>query len=820
MAETTQRKTRRITVRRVFSVLLILALACGTAGGIGLFALIQTEKARYGGLDDVKLTSLPLTTVVLDKDGEKVSSLHSGENRVAISIAQVPQMVRNAFISAEDLRFYEHGGVDWVRVGGAALHDLRTGTLSQGASTITQQLVKLTHLTSDKTWPRKIYEAWLALEAERRYTKDQILEMYMNTVYFGAGAYGVEAAAQVYFGRHAAELSVAQAALLAAVMKSPTRYAPHIQPQNALSRRNLVLGIMRDNGFISSEECEAALDEKIVLVERTTNEKNGWYIDQVISDACAALQIDADALQTGGYVIHTELDAQLQERCEAIFAEAKYFPPDAPDGALCQGAATIVDPRTGGVRAVVGGRAYTAQRALNRATGAYRQPGSVLKPLAVYTPAFEKLGVLPSTIVYDAPSDFDGYAPQNFGGGFLGPITLRVAAAKSQNIPAVALLQQMGVQAGRDSLTRFGVTIHKDDQYLPLALGAMTVGTTTWEIASAYAVFATGGTQFKAHTISSIDGPDGASVYKQRPIGQRITSPEVAYLVTDMLRSAAMWGTAKPIGALGYPAAAKTGTNGQKPTGNRDAWTAAYTPGCSLAVWMGFDEPSAERAMPASATGGSVAAKLAAALMAAAHEDGAGDGDFTQPAALSFVDIDQYTMEHELRAVRANELTPPAYVAREPFWPGTEPTQVSSFWQRPAPPASVSVEAGESGLPRISFYAQSDNARYRVYRRQGDASPVEVVALTGPAGSLLSYVDTHATRGMTFTYYALAEHALAQDAGIDTRSLPSGMAVYTVPPVYVPEPLTPFAPSDDTVPALPMPSIDKLLPLLPQWLVP
>lgn len=364
-------------------------------------------------LDISKLSALAQTSSMYDMNGELMSELRGSENRIIVSLDEIPLHTRQAFIAAEDLRFYDHRGIDVYRILGALRSNLKSGSLAEGASTITQQLAKLTHLSAEKTIRRKLEEINLAFQIEKVYNKDEILAMYLNTVYFGRGAYGIQAAAQAYFGVDAEDLTLNQSASLAAIIKAPSIYAPHISPSNNRSRRQYILSVMAENGFISQEEKQAALDESIwVLAQEAEKQLYSWYIDEALRESAELLGLSADEVIQGGFRIYTAYDARLQTIADEVYADSSFFPAAASDGTPIQSAMAVVDTNNGAVLAMIGGRDYTVRRGLNRATQMRRQPGSALKPLAVYGPALE-LGYTTASVLLDEKTSFGGYTPRN-----------------------------------------------------------------------------------------------------------------------------------------------------------------------------------------------------------------------------------------------------------------------------------------------------------------------------------------------------------------------------------------------------------------------
>ena len=429
------------------------------------------QVAQSVELDVGRITNAGQTLHLYDGSGEQIASLHGAEDRTAVSLEEIPQHVRNAFLAVEDVRFYSHSGIDIKRIFGALLADLRSGSLEQGASTITQQLIKLSHLTSEKTLERKVQEAILALELEAQYSKDEILEMYLNYVYFGGGAYGIESAAWRYFGIHASELTVAQGALLAGIVKSPSNYAPHLDPEASVKRRDLVLSLMAENGFLTEEEAQEAMAEPLVLNEQAdTGYDHGYYVDAALDEACELLGLDREGLYSGGYRVYTYLDTELQELCEALFEDPSLFPEDAADGEPVQAALTVIDPESFGVTALLGGRSYDVQRGFNRATDMRRQPGSTIKPVLVYAPAIDRFGYTAASVMLDEPTDFGGYQPQNYGNKYYGLVTLREAMLRSLNVPAVKLLSNIGVRTGKTFAERLAFPLTRPTTAFPWRL--------------------------------------------------------------------------------------------------------------------------------------------------------------------------------------------------------------------------------------------------------------------------------------------------------------------------------------------------------------
>ena len=528
---------------------LLLALFAGVLALTGVWAYDYFGVATWQTLDPSRLQNLAQTGAIYDMNGEYVTTLVGSENRTVIALKSLPPHVVNAFLAAEDLRFYKHPGFDVTRILGAVVSNVRSGGYAQGASTITQQLVKLSHLSSQKTIARKLEEIWLALQMESMFAKNDILEMYLNYIYFGQGAYGIQAAAQVTFGVDAADLTAAQAASLAAAIKAPSVFGIHADAAANAERRAYILAVMRDEGMLTEAEYQSAAAETVTPKEQTAVQTEyGWFVDAVLDEAELQLDVTAEMLLAGGYRIETTLDPDMQAVLDAQFTK-NVFPSDASDGTMVQSAAACVDNATGAVRAIVGGREYTTRRGLNRATQLRRQPGSALKPLAVYAPAVEYKGWTAASVLLDEPTDFGGYKPKNAGNAYYGNVTVRNALKSSLNIPAVKVLQAIGVENSRRFLTSVGIPLDTRDSNLSLALGSMTYGASPVQMAAAYAPFANGGTFHAPYFIERIVDMDGNTVYQHVDRGTRVMSPQSQMMV----RPPALLGNAGPMAARRTP---------------------------------------------------------------------------------------------------------------------------------------------------------------------------------------------------------------------------------------------------------------------------
>lgn len=716
---------------------------------VALAAYVLSRDAWHM-LDEEKLTYEKLSVQVFDGEDRLFSALSGGEERLLVRVGELPDHVKNAFIAAEDARFYDHPGVDAVRILGAAWSDLKAGAFVEGASTITQQLIKLTHLDSRKELSRKVDEAILAVQLERIYGKDQILEMYLNTVYFGAGCYGIETAARGYFGVSAAELTLDQAALLAGVLKSPARFAPNRRPEASVGRRGVILHLMAEYGMISESEADEAAARPLELKRDEALERRGYYVDYALQESCRLLGIPMERLLTDGYKVYTGMDREAQVLCEGLFADDQYFP--RVNGESAQGAICLIDAQTGHISALVGGRDQAVALGFNRAVRIRRQPGSVIKPILVYGPALEA-GYTAADMLLDEASTFGDYAPSDARGRYRGWVTMREAVTRSLNIPAVELFSELGIGRCKSFARQLGIPFDRNDTRLALALGGFTYGVSPQELCAAYAAFAAGGVYRTPTLIRRIEDRDGNTVYEARPFARRVMNEGSAFILTSMLESVVQNGTARALRDLPMEVAAKTGTVGDE-MGNRDVWLAAYTAEHAAVIWMGFDENSSGKVLPPDSGGGGYPAALMKEVLTGLYA-GQTTPVFRQPDSVIRVRLDGYTMESQHETVLATAYTPESYGVWEYFLKGTEPTEPSPYWSVPEPPEDLSLlRAGD--LVTVRFTPRESYIRYLLYRETGDGYAALLTTFEGADAAVFTD-DVSALVGAV-SYYVIPVH--------------------------------------------------------------
>ena len=518
-----------------------------------------------------------------DNKGQVIFTTASAERRLPISFDKIPKHLQHAFISIEDNRFYEHGGIDYRGTLRALVTNITGGDV-QGGSTITQQLAKNAFLTQERTITRKIKEAFLAKQLENKYTKDEILDMYLNRIYFGQGAYGIESASLYYFNKHAKDLDLAESAILAAIPKSPNFYNPFENPKASTERQHLVLDQMVKFGYITQAECDKAKAEKVNLVKSKTERKDlrSYFFDYVSQRVIE--EFGADALFKGGLKIYTTLDGDMQSEAEASLRYLPNFYTDNSKLTQPQAAIVAIDPTTGEIKAMVGGR---GQDKFNRAVLATRQPGSSFKAF-VYLTAMDN-GLTAATVVNDSKIKFGSWEPQNYGHNFHGQVSLRTALKNSYNIPAVLVAQKVGTSKVVAMAKALGITTLVDsgkytDDNPAMALGGLSKGVTPLEMAAAYGTIGNNGKYNTPVAITKIVNREGKVIYEHKVAPKQVVSAKAAYQLTDMLKDVLVSGTAAGAG-VGRPAAGKTGTTDDY----HDAWFVGYTPNLSCAVWVGDD---------------------------------------------------------------------------------------------------------------------------------------------------------------------------------------------------------------------------------------
>jgi len=581
-------------VLRIANLSLLFMIAAVTGLLLGTYSAVSKVIPKARDLGDIQPGR---GCRVLSAEGELLATVAT-ENREFATLESMPQELQNAVIAIEDRDFYRHIGVHPKAIVRAAVHDLLALGPRQGGSTITQQLARSVYLTRSKTLARKLAELILALQLERAYTKPEILELYLNQVYFGEGAYGVQVAAKTYFGKQLSQLNLPECALLAGLPKAPERYSPFEDEQRAVDRRNLVLAKMREEGYISEYQWQEAREAPLRLVKDrkplgiNTYRAAPYFVSYVLRDLAA--RYGPDALYKGGLTIQTTLNLEMQRAAEeAVKWGMAYYGRSYKIGKM---ALVAVEVHTGAIKAMVGGPDWKKSQ-YNSAVQGGRPAGSSFKPF-VYTAALEQ-GYTPESKVMNTPVSYPGaggkrWRPRNYSPGGYGPVTFRRALALSINIPAVKVADMVGIGSVIATAERMGI-YHSMEPVLPLAIGYCSVS--PLEMASAFGVFANRGMRTEPYGIRKVVDSRGRTVYEHQVKTWRVLDERIAATMVDMLSDVIKYGTAARIKRqLTFPAAGKTGTSSD----HRDAWFVGFTSDLSAAVWAGNDDYSPTRRLAGS----------------------------------------------------------------------------------------------------------------------------------------------------------------------------------------------------------------------------
>lgn len=678
---------KKMTPKDMLKKALIIILILGGVMVVGVTAYVLSILRDMPEIEETILQNYAISSEIYDQDGNLVASLHGVENRMPVELEEISDEAKATILSVEDKRFYNHIGIDPIRIMGAVVANVKDGFGAQGGSTLTQQLAKISFFDpTDISIKRKAQEAIVSLKMERAYEKDEILEMYLNKIYFGKGAYGIEAAAKTFFNVSASELDYHQSAVLAGVIQNPWANSPTNHPVNSGKRYKTVLMLMENNNVISKDEREKLLEDfeefgfqlDLSFTGDSETRKYSSFLDNVFEEAINVLDIrDQEALiYSGGYKIYTSLDTKIQNKMEEVYADDTKFPKGKGDKVI-QSAMIVIDPKTGEIKGLVGGRNQETARGFNRATQALRQPGSAFKPIAVFGAALE-MGYTPASVFDDYPKAYPNYVNnkeksivfKNIDNRFRGLISMRKVLTDSINVCSVKALEEIGVENGFMFAQDLGITSlvgtgQVNDKGYSLALGGLTYGVSPLELTSAYSAFANGGIKMDTHSINKIENYYGELLYEHAPKESKVMSPQTAYLMTSMLQSAVAEGTGVKANFGNWPIAGKTGTT----SFNADVWFVGYTPELIGGVWMGYDK---EETM-SYVYGGTHAAPIWREVMEVAHE-GKTPTNFKMPGGIVSLTIDSKS------GLLPSELTPAEYRRTEIFNEEFVPTEVSKAW--------------------------------------------------------------------------------------------------------------------------------------------
>jgi len=647
-------------MKKIFKILFIfLAIFILSCAGFSVYAYVcisEIDKKIISGQNLLDNFSANLTFY---DDEEKILDSTFSSGKIIAKLDDMPDYVKYAFISVEDKNFYKHNGLNLKRILKAFVTNIFSGYAKEGASTISQQLVKNIHLSNSKTLKRKIQEAYLTKKLEKQYTKDEILEAYLNVIYFGNNCIGIENASKKYFDCDAKNLTISQSATLAGIIKSPTYYSPTENPENCFERRNLVLLEMKKDGYITDEDYKKAKNSELGLNLQQNIIDNNPYFKNCLIEAENILNISEKDLALSGYKIYTWLQNSAQNNlinsCKSHFNTLNDFQSSI---------ITILDNKTCGVVAMIS----------PKSTNILRQPGSLIKPLLCYAPAFEEGILSPLTPIDDSEMNFENWTPKNADNDFDGYISVRQALYKSKNIPAIKTLSYVGIDKAKSYLNKMNFPFNDLDNHLALSLGSMKYGVSPIKMTAYYSTFANNGLYENCHFIKKIVDNFGKTIYECTSSKTKVFSEETTYLINDILKDCAKIGTAKRLSDLDFDVSAKTGTVGQE-NGNTDAWCISYNQNNTICAWTGNISGKAENNLKSTQNGGTICANLNKIAWQAL-----GDKNmnwFVKPDGVIKTNIDliDYNEKHLLNL--ATENTPNSYIVCDIFNKKFLPTEFS-----------------------------------------------------------------------------------------------------------------------------------------------
>ncbi|WP_078553318.1 PBP1A family penicillin-binding protein [Bacillus alkalicellulosilyticus] len=807
--EKNQKPSRKALFKKIALITGAFMAVAGIVGAIVLFSIIKDAPP----LDPERLM-FAQSAQVFDQNDENFSQLEAAENRIRISIHDIPQLMEDAVLSVEDVRFHQHFGIDIRRLFGAVAANLTGGFGAEGASTITQQVIKNAFLSPEKTISRKIQEQYLAIKLEQQYTKEQILEMYLNGIYFGKGAYGVQQASITYFNKENLEdLTVADAALLAGLPQRPSHFNPLNNPEGAERRRNIVIGLMERHGKITAAEAEEA--RSIAVVDQLNPAERDSYpfeafLDQVLSEVEDIEGITPSDLYTAGLKIYTTLDQDAQSHVEAVL-QTDEFITTYPENEDFQAGITLIDTKTGQIKAIGGGRQkQEVKRGFNYATDIKKQPGSTIKPILDYGPVIEDKKWSTGQIIVDEPhtyNDINNTPVRNFTRTHRGPVTMREALKDSLNVPAIKALQEVGTERAQEFAEGIGIPF---DQPMTEAygIGGFTTGISTLDLAGAYSAFGNDGIYFKPHTVRKIEFPDGRVIHT-KPDPHVAMNDYTAYMITDMLKSAVREGTGGVANIPGLPMAGKTGTTNfatedierfNVPDGAvPDVWFAGYTTNYTAAVWTGYDRKGEGNYLLGSSDR-QLAQQIFKAVISKVSEDKETE-DFVRPNSVVSVKIEKKT------GLLPSPFTPSSEIVEELFVRGYEPKQVSEKFNQVTAPQNLTAGYKEDSDQIIMSWSYPENQRegvsFRVQQSIGDED-FHTLDITKD----MQFIINAPYPGTTYRFRVIA----VSDENENLESDPAQVSVSTPEEeIEIPDPIEEDLPPVDETP--PPPTDDEDLPI-------
>jgi len=726
-------------MKKFFKISIIIFLVFFVIGLISLIVILSkiSSTVSLNDLDKSKLVSSYYDVPIYDCSDNLINPCSN-----FISIEELSDYTKNAFISIEDKDFYTHNGLNYKRILMALINNIKSGSFKEGASTISQQLVKNTQLNNNKTISRKIKEIYITQELEKEYSKDQILEMYLNNIYYGASSYGIQSASKNYFSKDAKDLSLSESAILAGLIKSPATYSPIYNLDNCIKRRNLVLKEMLKDNYITEDEYNQAINDDVALSHNYTEDslinETYDYMSLVLKEASSILGISEEEIKLGGYNIYTYLDIDKQYQVFDIINSENYIIKNK-NNIPCQGIVNIVDNKNNALVAFASNTNFDV-------TNLDRQPGSAIKPFVVYAPGFEKGLISPMSKILDEAIDIDGYKPQNVGNCFNGYISVRDAVAYSLNIPAIKILQEVGIDNAKSFASNCGISFDDNDNGLAIALGGFTKGITLPELTNSYTVFANNGYYRPFTTIRKITNKYNVSIYTDNRQSNKVMGDDTAYLVTSVLQDGVKYGTSKRLNNLKCDIAGKTGTVAVPNTNNNtDAISVAYTTDYSVGCWLGNYTLEKEGNLDGSNNGGNYATSVIKDVFDYLNDQHQ-PNKFVIPNSIQKCKINKVLYDRDNKISLATNDCSDRYIVEDYFSKRFLPNILIQPVEKIEPLIKLS---DNNNLVTIKFQA-IPMYQYEIVKIENNKEKVLKIVNDS---ELIEYVDTDILPGKEYTYY-------------------------------------------------------------------
>ena len=769
-AKRKQRKTKKRPLWKKILTAFVIVMLLMILTGISVFGYFVATAPKF----DREKLDIAFASQFYDKDGEQFADIGS-ENRIKIEYEDLPQVLIDAVTATEDARFFEHKGIDFKRLGGAIIANIRDGFGSEGASTITHQVAEKMFLTPEKKIKIKVQEQWLAFHLEREFSKEQILEMYLNTIFYGNNAYGVAKAAEVYFGiEDLHDLNLVQAAMLAGLPQRPSAYNPFENPDLMKERVDTVLDLMVRHGKITKEEAEEA--KKVDITSVLTDEKpEPFPYDSFIQKAQKELEekLDGVDVNTAGLKVYTTLDRDIQDHVEFLLTDSPENPIPYPDEDLLAGMA-IVDTKTGAIRAIGGNRNKETAFGSNYAINAHRQPGSTIKPILAYGPAIEYEKWSTYHQILDEPYQPSGSNPiRNWNRQYHGWVSARYALVQSLNVPAAKTLEEIGSDRVKTFAENLGIEFSTEVLDPRDAIGGTSNNVSPLQLAGAFAAFGNNGIYTEPYAVEKVEFPDG-TVIDLKPKAEAVMADYTAYMVTDMLKDVVTEGTGRAANIPGLPIAGKTGTtNVANKSGANNSWFVGYTTNYSIGVWTGYTEN--DRIIENTR----IPQELFKNTMAEISKD-IETPDFEKPNSVVEVKIEKGSNPPAL----PSEFTPEENITTELFVRGTEPSTVSEKFDELNPVTNLSASYNESTQAIDVSWEYNNETEAEVSFEVAykiDDGQFKQLSTTKDMSISISEVEPGATYTIQVT--VVTEDNLRSEPASATVTVPDDDEVEEIPPV-------------------------------------